>query len=74
MKAQVIILTIFLALLSLNSFAKTNEPQETQQKKVIKNKYDFNLFKLYYIDLKQPQTDSLDLFKEQQLDVKRKID
>ena len=74
MKAQVIILTIFLALLSLNSFAKTNEPQETQQKKVIKNKYDFNLFKLYYIDLKQPQNDSLDLFKEQQLDVKRKID
>lgn len=74
MKAQVIIFTIFLALLSLNSFAKTNDPQETQQKKVVKNKYDFNLFKFYYLDLKQPQTDSLDFFKEQQQDIKRKND
>ncbi len=61
MKAQVIILTLFLGLLSLNGFAKTNDPQETQQKKSIKTKYDYNLFKLFFIDLKQPQIDSLEL-------------
>lgn len=73
MKAQFIILTLFLGLLSLNSFAKTNDPQEAPQKKNIKSKYDFNLFKLFVIDLKQPQTDSLSLI-DKRADFKRKED
>ena len=44
MKAQVIILTLFLGLLSVNGFAKTIEPQESEQQKTVKAKYDFNLF------------------------------
>lgn len=50
MKAQVIILTLFLGLLSLNGFAKTNDPQESQQKKTVKSKYDYNLFKLFLLN------------------------
>lgn len=61
MKAQVVILTLFLGLLSLNSYAKTNDPQESQQKKTVKSKYDYNLFKLFFIELKHPQVDSLEL-------------
>jgi hypothetical protein len=73
MKAQVIILTLFLGLLSLNGFAKTNDPQETQQKKSVKTKYDYNLFKLFFIELKQPQADSLSK-KETRLDYYKKQD
>lgn len=73
MKAQVIIFTLFLGLLSLNGFAKTNGPQEPQQKKTVKNKYDFNLFKLFVIELKQAQTDSLTLI-DKRTGFKRKQD
>ena len=73
MKAQVIILTLLLALLSLNGFAKTNNPQETQQKKSVKTKYDFNLFKLFFIELKQPQADSL-ILKEKRTEYFKKQD
>lgn len=74
MKAQVIILTLFLGLLSVNGFAKTLNPQESEQQKTIKAKYDFNLFKLCFIELKQPQADSL-LFKDKkQPALKRKKD
>lgn len=73
MKAQVIILTLFLGLLSLSGFAKTNNPQESQQKKTVKSKYDYNLFKLFVIESKQPQVDSLTLI-DKHSDFKRKQD
>ena len=74
MKGQVIILTLFLGLLSLNGFAKTIESQETEQQKTVKTKYDYNLFKLCFFELKQPQTDSL-IYKDKKLPtIKRRMD
>jgi len=73
MRAQIIILTLFLGLISISGYAKTNDPQETQQKKIVKIKYDYNIFKLYFIDLKQTQIDSIAL-KDQLLERRRKTD
>ena len=75
MKAQVIILTLFLGLLSVNGFAKTLNPQESEQQKTVKTKYDYNLFKLCFIELKQPQADSLLYYKDKkQPTIKRRLD
>ncbi len=75
MKAQVIILTLLLALLSVNGFAKTNDGQDNSQQKTVKVKYDYNLFKLCLFDLKQPLSDSLLFYKEQKkAESKRKND
>jgi len=74
MKAQVIILTLFLGLLSVNGFSKTINLQESEQQKTVKAKYDFNLFKLYFIELKQPQADSLLYKDKKQPAIKRRID
>ena len=59
MRAQVIILTVLLGLLSVKGYAKSNDPQDVSQQKTVKNKYDFNLFKLISLEVKQVPIDSI---------------
>lgn len=73
MKAQVIILTLFFVMLGYNGFAKTNAPQNNEQKNVVKNNYDFTIFKFYSISSRQQKNDSIAL-KENLIELKRKID
>lgn len=73
MKAQVIILTVLLGLLSVKGYAKSNEPQDVSQQKTVKNKYDFNLFKLISLEVKQVPIDSVAI-KERRQDIRRRND
>lgn len=73
MKAQVIILTVLLGLLSVKSYAKSNDPQDVSQQKTVKNKYDFNLFKLISLEVKQVPIDSIAI-KERRQDIRRRND
>lgn len=60
MKAQVLILSLFLGLLTTQAFAgnNNNNPQQSPEKKTAKPKYDFNIFKFFSVP-SQPQIDSL---------------
>jgi hypothetical protein len=71
MKAQVIILTILLGLLSVKGFAKTNDPQDVSQQKTVKSKYDFNLFKFFSLEVKLTPIDS-SAIKERKQQIKRR--
>jgi hypothetical protein len=73
MKAQVIILTVLLGLLSVKSYAKSNDPQDVSQQKTVKSKYDFNLFKLFSLEVKQAPIDSVAI-KERRQDIRRRND
>lgn len=73
MKAQVIILTVLLGLLSVKGYAKSNDPQDVSQQKTVKNKYDFNLFKLISLEVKQVPIDSIAI-KERRQDIRRRND
>ena len=48
MKTQLITLFLFFSIISIEAFAKNNEP-EKELKKTQKSKYDFNIFKLNVI-------------------------
>jgi len=73
MKAQVIILTVLLGLLSVKGYAKSNDPQDANQQKTVKTKYDFNLFKLFSLEVKQTPVDST-IIKDKRQDIIRRID
>lgn len=73
MKAQVIILTVLLGLLSVKGYAKSNDPQEAVQQKTVKSKYDFNLFKLFSFEIKQIPIDSAAI-KDKRQDVRKRND
>jgi len=73
MKAQVIILTLLLGLLSVKSYAKSSNPQDAVQQKTIKNKYDFNLFKLFSFEVKPTPIDTVAI-KDKRQDARRRND
>lgn len=60
MKIQFILITLLFSLISLHGYsASTNDPNQQESKKTTKTKYDFNLFKMFSIDVAQPiSTDS----------------
>ena len=72
MKAQVILLFLLASVISTNAFAKDADPKQ-EVKKTQKSKYDFNIFKLYSIELDHEIADSLKV-EIKALPIKRKED
>jgi hypothetical protein len=60
MKAQLTILFLLIGLLSVQAHAGNgnNDPQQ-EEKKTIKPKYDFNIFKFFSVPVQQQLPDSL---------------
>lgn len=58
MKAQFILFFLLASVVSTSAFATDTEPKQ-EEKKTQKSKYDFNIFKLYSIDMDQQLSDSL---------------
>ena len=62
MKAQFILLFLLASVVSTEVFATNTETEPKQEeKKTLKSKYDFNIFKLYSLSLEQELPDSLKL-------------
>lgn len=72
MKAQLIILTLFLGLITTKGYSQAINKVNSEGKVNLK-KYDFNLFKFYQIDYKQPSIDTVTV-KSLRKDIKRKAD
>ncbi|MGB0886553.1 MAG: hypothetical protein ACPGSL_00410 [Vicingaceae bacterium] len=58
MKAQLILFLLLFCTIGTEAFATEKEPKQ-EEKKTVKSKYDFNIFKLYAIVNPQPLADTL---------------
>ncbi|TXB66676.1 hypothetical protein FRY74_00395 [Vicingus serpentipes] len=59
MKTQAFLITLLFSLLTIQGFSANGENESTQDKKITKTKYDYNLFKMFSINAtKTANTDS----------------
>lgn len=74
MKAQVVFITLLFSLITIQGFSANGETEQVDNKKTVKTKYDYNLFKMFSLNAtKTANTDSTSI-KNSALPIDRKKD